>query len=73
MNISNKFFNVLGSILMISVGIKILITHKLSQGNGSMGGGTLELGSYAYLIGLIFIVLGVFALFFSVKHSNKKE
>ena len=70
MNISNNLFNILGSILMIAVGIKILISRKLSQGNGSMGGETLDLGSYAYLIGFIFIVFGAVALFSLVKFKE---
>ena len=67
MNLSNKFLNIIGSILMILVGFKILITQEISQGNGSMGGETVHLGSYSYIVGFLFLLLGAIAFLYSFR------
>jgi hypothetical protein len=52
-----------------SVGIKIMYTKKISQGNASMHMPDLYLGNFAYLVGLIFILLSIFILLNCIKRD----
>jgi len=58
-----KFIQISMPILSILVGIKILATKNISQGNAAMGGGSINIGNWAYLLGGIFLGLGIFLLY----------
>ncbi|MDD5358720.1 MAG: hypothetical protein PHI02_00470 [Sulfurovaceae bacterium] len=47
-----------------------MYTKKMSQGNGGMGGGDIFLGNTAYIIGSIFILFGMLALYFNKKYQK---
>ncbi len=42
----------------------------MSQGNAGMGGGDIFIGNLAYILGGIFIIFGVLALYFYKKNTN---
>ena len=60
---TNKFFNILLSVLSILIGIKMIYTKTIKQGNSSMRGGEVFIGDFAYVIGSIFILFGFYALY----------
>lgn len=57
----------LGSIV---IGLKIIITKEIEQGNASMGDSYLELGNYAYIVGGIFILFGILTLYSLAKKKK---
>jgi len=60
---SNKFLNTIVAMLMLLVGMKIIYTKTLQQGNAGMGGEEVFIGNIAYIIGSIFILVGLYALY----------
>ena len=63
MNLTNNFIYILGGCLFIFVGFKIMYTKTISQGNAGMGGGILHLGTSAYVLGALFVLVGVLSLY----------
>ena len=63
MNFYNKKLYGIGSILLTIVGIKIMYKKVISQGNTSMGGGEIYIGNSGYIVGGLFMAIGVFALY----------
>jgi len=71
MNFYNKKLYILGSFLFIIVGIKIIYTKTISQGNAAMGGEKIYIGNFGYLVGGIFVIIGVIALYNIYKKRKK--
>ena len=49
------------------IGVKVIYTKKISQGNASVYAPDLYLGNWAYLIGSIFIIFSIIALLKCIK------
>ena len=54
----------------IAIGLKVIITKEIKQGNASMGDSYLQLGNYSYIVGGVFIIFGILTLYALVKKKN---
>ena len=70
MNVTNNFIYILGSFLFVIIGFKIMYTKTISQGNAGMGGGILHLGAFAYVLGFLFVLIGILSLYSIYRNKN---
>ncbi len=60
----NKYFCFIVGLMLSIGGIKIAYTKKISQGNASFRLDDLYLGSFAYVLGGILVIIGLYTLYY---------
>jgi len=60
---NNKYLSFFLSIIIIIIGIKIIYTKKIPQGNAGMGGEAIFIGDVAYLIGAVLVSVGIYIIY----------
>ena len=68
-----NFLSYLAGILLVLTSIGIIFTNKLPQGNVSMGASEVYIGNWAYLVGGILLIYGLYILYYMIIKKRKTK
>ena len=67
---NNKYLSFFVSIIIIIIGIKIIYSKKLPQGNAGMGGEAIFMGDVACIIGGVLVSIGIYIIYLLRKKGS---